>query len=300
VSNAAGSVNSTLATVTVIDVVTPADMALIPAGSFTMGDSLGEDSNGDAPTVTVNLSAFFMGENEVTKAMWDEVRTWGLANGYTDLELGAGKETNHPVQTISWWDAVKWCNARSQKEGLTPVYLVNAVSMKTGKTIPSVNWNANGYRLPTEAEWEKAARGGLSGKRFPWGDTISHNQANFWNWGKESYQVGSTDSHPIWSNNDDGNYPYTSPVGSFEANGYGLHDMTGNVWEWCWDWYGRNTYVNKQIDPRGPAFGLKRVFKGGSWGDLAGACRVALRFNNGSPSVANNIFGFRVARSAVP
>ena len=294
VSNTAGNVNSNLATVTV---TTPTEMALIPAGNFTMGDSL--DGISDAPQVTVNVSAFFMGKNEVTKALWDEVRTWGASNGYTDLAVGAGKATNHPAQTISWWDVVKWCNARSQKEGLTPVYTVSGAVMKTGTTAPTVNWSANGYRLPTEAEWEKAARGGVSGKRFPWGtDTISHSQANYY--ASTSYSYDSSGSvnnyHPSYAT---GSTPYTSPVGAFAANAYGLHDMAGNVWEWCWDWYGSSTYVNGATDPRGANSGAYRVLRGGGWRYLAYDCRVAGRYSN-VPSFQFYDFGFRVARSSVP
>jgi formylglycine-generating enzyme required for sulfatase activity len=273
-------------------------LANIPAGPFTMGRTSG-DTDTDAPPVNVTVSQFYMGKCEVTKAEWDEVRAWAVNNGYTDLAIGEGKASNHPVHTISWFDIVKWCNARSQKEGLTPCYRVSGVVMKTGTTAPTVNWTANGYRLPTEAEWEKAARGGVSGKRFPLGaDTINHNEANYCAFSSYSYDAsGSVNNfHPTYN---DGAIPYTSPVGSFAANGYGLHDMAGNVWEWCWDWYGASTYLNNATDPRGAASGWYRVYRGGCWIDDAFFCRAAYRCLH-IPSDTYDSRGFRVARSSVP
>jgi formylglycine-generating enzyme required for sulfatase activity len=266
---------------------------LIPAGEFTMGDSL--DGDKDAPADQVNVSAFYMGQKEVTKAEWDAVKTWAVDHGYTDLATGAGKAADHPVQTVSWWDVVKWCNARSEKEGLKPCYTVSGSVMKTGTAAPTVNWAVTGYRLPTEAEWEKAARGGLSRKRFPWGDTISHSQANFRNDAAEAYQTGTTGYHPTYAT---GGVPYTSPVGSFSANGYGLQDMAGNVFEWCWNWSG--TYASgAQTDPWGAASGSGRVVRGGGWSGGADAARCSSR-RGGDPAGSGRGVGFRTVRSSVP
>ncbi len=159
----------------------PAGMALIPAGSFTMGDTL--DGEVDAIPTNVTVSAFYMDVNLVSYSQWQSVYNWATNSGYGFDHAGAGKAANHPVQTLDWYDTVKWCNARSQQAGLTPVYYTDAGLTQVytnGKALnPYVNWTASGYRLPTEAEWEKAARGGLSGQRFPWGKVISETNANY-------------------------------------------------------------------------------------------------------------------------
>jgi len=252
--------------------------ALIPSGEFMMGDALG-DINGDGPQHKVNVSAFYMQKTEVSKAQWDEVRVWALKHGYADLPEGKGKAGDHPVREVTWYSVVKWCNARSEKEGLVPSYYTDAAQVeiyrKDEKDLANtmVKWSGTGYRLPTEAEWEKAARGGLSGKRFPWGDTISHNDANFCNDGDEAYAEGSTGYHPTGTTGDN---HCTSPVGSFAVNGYGIHDMAGNVWEWCWDGYGDYS-VSLEADPRGAAERSFRVVRGGGWYGNANDCRVAFR-----------------------
>ncbi len=292
----------------------PEGFALIPAGEFQMGDQSSPlvGSSAELPVHSVYVSAFYMAKYEVTKEEWDAVRTWGLANGYTDLPAGNGTRTskgaNHPVHTITWYSIVKWCNARSQKEGLTPCYTVSGATYKTGSSAPVCNWSANGYRLPTEAEWEKAARGGVVGKNFPWGlDTISHSQANYKVYSSNgttnhySYDVtprppatGTFFCHPSYTA---GGYPYSSPVGSFAPNGYGLYDMAGNMNEWCWDYWDWSYAAGAQTDPRGPANGSNRVIRGGSWYDIAFIARCAHR-DDYSPTYADNYShnGFRLAR----
>jgi len=280
----------------------------IPAGPFTMGRTSG-DTDSIAPPVTVTVSEFYLAKTPVSKALWDEVRAWGLQNGYTDLRAGSSKGPDHPVIRVSWFDVVKWCNARSEmEEGVAPVYKVEGQVMQTGTTVPEVNWNANGYRLPTEAEWEKAARGGIAGKRFPWGDLIDHSHANYSaNGSAHSYDTShytTSTRHPEYNF---GVFPYTSPVvptGSFPSNGFGLYDMAGNVWEWCWDWYADHYYLttNGTTDPRGPASGSSRVLRGGSWNTGAFSARCSRRYVFG-PVSSGDVFlslGFRPARSSVP
>ena len=264
------------------------DMERIPSGAFEMGDHL--DGSTSTPVVTVDVSAFYMGKYEVTKALWNEVRTWGLSNGYSDLSSGNGRADNHPVYKITWYDMVKWCNARSEKEGRTPCYSVSGSTYRTGiSNSVDCDWTANGYRLPTQAEWEKAARGGLIGKRFPWGDTISHANANYYESTWYSYDTG--DGSGYYPSSLSGS-PKTSAVGSFAANGYGLYDMSGNVWEWCWDFNG-GTYTDGASDPRGPSSGTNRIIRGGSWNARANACRV-VHHQNLHPSTSDKN-GFRVA-----
>jgi len=282
--------------------------ALIPAGSFQMGDDLWESDDGtgaEVPVHSVNVSAFYMDKYEVSKALWDEVAIWAEANGYDiNASSASGKAANHPVQTVDWRACVKWCNARSNKDGLTPCYTVSGATYKTGISTPVCNFAASGYRLPTEAEWEKAARGGLSGKRFPWGDTISQSQANYYVYSSDgttnyySYDVSPTRGlHPTYSN---GVWPYTSPVGSFAPNGYGLYDMAGNLWEWCNDWYSGGYYSSSPVsNPRGPSSGSGRVIRGGGCHYSANSCRAAYR-NYGSPDILNESLGFRCVRSSVP
>ena len=234
-------------------------MVRIPGGT-----NSGTDPDYGAYSLTV--STFYMDATEVTKAQWDAVYSWALSHGYSFDHAGSGKASNHPVHTVSWYDCVKWCNARSERDGRTPCYNLSTWSC---------NFSANGYRLPTADEWEYAARGGLSGKRFPWGDTITHNRANYYSSSSYSYDISSTRSfHPDY---DDGGYPYTSPVGDFAANGYGLYDMAGNIWEWCND-----------------ASGSDRYIRGGCWSNLAYRLRCGYEYWY-YPARSSPPLGFRAA-----
>jgi formylglycine-generating enzyme required for sulfatase activity len=264
-------------------VFTTNEMAFIPAGTFDMGDAKGDGYAFEVPVHSVSVNAFHMDVRLVTWAQWREVRDWGLAHGYTDLaDVGAGKADDHPVQSVSWVDCVKWCNARSEKELRTPVYYLDTAKTQVYRTglagvylsADKILGSANGYRLPTEAEWEYAARGGLAGQRFPWGDTIAQDQANYRSSGFPEYDVNpATGYHPAFN---DGIEPYTSPVNTFAANGYGLRDMAGNLWQWCWDWFGEYS-ADAQVNPLGSDAGSYRVYRGGSWDYDADAARVAYR-----------------------
>ncbi|MBU3899381.1 MAG: SUMF1/EgtB/PvdO family nonheme iron enzyme [Gammaproteobacteria bacterium] len=230
-------------------------MVSIPAGSFQMGDNVA-DPSASAPYATpvhsVSLSAFSMARYETSYAQWRAVLDWAVVNGYVfdspgrngALQLG----THMPVTQISWYDAVKWLNARSEKEGRNPVYFTDASQSNVYRSgnldlsNAAVAWQANGYRLPTEAEWEYAARGGLMAQLYPWGNVLDASRAN--------YDRGTSTS-----------------IGSYAPNGYGLYDMAGNVWEWTWDRDSANYGLDAAgvTNPHGPATGLLRVRRGGSY-----------------------------------
>jgi formylglycine-generating enzyme len=297
-----------------LPVTTSDGMALIPAGSFEIGNQLiigGSTTNDpditDANPTNVYVSVFYMDTNLVSYSQWRGVYSYATSHGYSFVNAGADKAANTPVEAVDWYDCVKWSNARSQQASLTPVYYTDAgltqVYTNGETTNVFANWTANGYRLPTEAEWEKAARGRLSGQRFPWGDTISESQANYYGCISGcgiSYDLGPNGYNAI------GNYPTTSPgtspVGTFPANGYGLNDMAGNVFEWCWDWYAAPPYPAGSpylggADPRGPVGPLSfPVLRGGVWDDGAAFARCAYRVSDYVPNSAYDLIGFRCVR----
>ncbi|HRR32856.1 MAG TPA: SUMF1/EgtB/PvdO family nonheme iron enzyme [Kiritimatiellia bacterium] len=248
------------ATVTADDGRTPA----VPQGMVRIPGGTNSGTDPDFGAYSLTVEAFYMDATEVTKAKWDEVYVWAVAHGYSFANAGSGKAANHPVHTVSWYDCVRWCNARSQKEGRTPCYNLSTWAC---------DFAANGYRLPTNTEWAYAARGGQSGRRFPWGDTITHSQANYYSSSSYSYDVSPTRGyHPTYLT---GGYPYTSPAGAFTANGYGLYDMAGNVWEWCND-----------------SSGSYRLIRGGCWYDLAYSARCGFSLWS-YPGFASYYYGFR-------
>lgn len=292
-------------------------MVEIDAGSFQMGDNL--DGSSNAPLHAVFLSGYKIGETETTVEQWEEVLHWASKNGYTDLNREWNTTEGIPVVT-SWYMAVKWCNAASEKAGLEPVYYsTNEESSevyRVGTLEPFIDYTKNGYRLPTEAEWERAARGGISGQRFPWGNTISHENANYRANGSIPYDssIYTTDTfHPDVLVSVSGT-PYGNELSlayAFSPNGFGLYGLAGNVAEWCADWYGADYYVNSpQNNPTGPTIGSKRVLRGGAYGTRANLCSVAYRYYTqpSSLGVSGNLradnagsgyakFGFRVARN---
>jgi len=297
-----------------LDAVLPVDkghMVYVPGGSVVLGGGSGDplDMGGQSST-SITLSPYYTHSTSITQSQWSEVRSWAAASGYSDLATGDSKGGSHPVHSITWFDAVKWCNARSEMEGLTPCYTVDGGQIyKTDNRNDVVcNWSANGYRLPTQAEWEASARAGTSGTFYPWGDTISQNQANFVAYsadGSANFYPEDISTRPPNAANslyhptyNDGQEPYTSPVGTFPANGYGLHDLVGNVWQWCWDWEGNGTPPSG-TNPRGPSSGTYRVLRGGSWKHDAFRSRTT-SYSSGDPSSYADFIGFRPVCTLAP
>lgn len=210
------------------------------------------------------VASFRIGKYEVTWHEWQDVRDWAVANGYSDLaDVGAGSSASHPVSDVSWYDVVKWCNAKSEKQGLAPAYLVNGAIYKTGQSEPTLDATAAGYRLPTEAEWEWAARGGLSSAGY-------------------IYSGSDNVDTVAWYNANSGSRK--KAVGAKVPNELGIFDMSGNIYEWCED--------------RLP--NTSRIFRGGGWYSSADRCEVGNRSAIVSPDYRAGGFGFRLARNAAP
>ncbi len=221
------------------------------------------------------VSSFEIGKYEVTWGEWKEVRAWAVNNGYSDLAEssvqwgkapGMGKFDNHPVRDVSWFDAAKWSNAKSEKEGLVPVYRVNGEVYRTGQSsLPTILRAANGYRLPTQPEWEWAARGGLLSQNFTYSGSNSIDSVAW-------YYANSAPDAP-------------EPVGTKAPNELGIHDMSGNVWEWCDGFH---------LDG---ANGPWTRFRGGSFGSTEEAAKVDFLTIHENGYLRYEWIGFRIART---
>ena len=249
----------------------PANFVRVEGGTFQMGSPASEPgrNNIEGPQRQVTVSSFYMGRHEVTQKEYQEIMGTNPSNFKGD---------NLPVEQVTWFDAIEYCNQRSQREGLTLAYTISGSG--NNRTV-TWNRNANGYRLPTEAEWEYACRAGTT-TPFSTGSNITTSQANY-------------DGNSPYNNNTRGTYRgKTTTVGSFAANPWGLYDMHGNVYEWCWDWFGAYP-SDAQTDPAGAASGVNRVGRGGSWSyggkDLRSGWRIA-----GDPEDGTDDFGFRLVR----
>jgi len=251
------------------------DMAPVQGGSFLMGSDDYLDLEAK-PVHKVTLSGFYIAVYEITQAQYRAVTGYNPSEFISQDEAGS-----YPVENITWFDAVEFCNRLSGQEGLKPVYAITGRKPAAGYPVEdaqvTADWKANGYRLPSEAEWEYAAKGGN---------------------GMGPYYVysGSNDAGSVaWYNDSPQCAAISHPVGKKKPNGLGIYDMSGNVWEWCWDWY--DEYTNTSVtNPKGPSSGPGRVIRGGSWSFSDTVIRIAYR-NFFMPAMSQGLLGIRLVRT---
>lgn len=272
----------------------PEGMVVVPGGTFEMGSNVPDYAD---PDHLVTLSTFYLNRYETTYGLWYDVKSWAATNGYsfanagvegTDGVTGAVPTTasNHPVTKIDWCDAIVWCNAWSEKAGLTPVYTDGYSPIRDSSDATTCNnarfsTTANGYRLPTEAEWEYAAR---------------YQDGTTWTPGNHASGAVDYESYDAVAWHYD-NAGATHQVGEKAPNQLVTYDMSGNVAEWCWDWWYATYSGDAATNPIGPASGSDRVYRGGSYFSDYGYLRCAVR-EHCSPSMNEGhfLFGFRCAR----
>ena len=254
-------------------------LILITGGTFEMGSPETElQRNGDEKQHTVTVSDFYIGKYEVTQKEYEEITGQNPSNF---------KGENLPVENITWYDAIRYCNSLSEKQGLEPVYTIDG---------ENVSWDRskNGYRLPTEAEWEYAARASTT-TPFNTETSIGADGANFY--GHYPYGIEENYFSQEKLDTKPGEYRQkTIEVGSFSPNKWGLYDIHGNVREWCFDYYGEYELENTN-NPSGVNTGTLRVNRGGSWNDYAKHMRSSYRGSQ-TPDQAMNNTGFRIVRNA--
>ncbi len=247
----------------------------IPGGSFTMGSPANEpERSSDETQHQVTVGSFYLSPTEVTQKEYEAVM---------GSNPSGSKGDDLPVTDVTWYDAIAYCNARSEAEGLTPAYTVDGTT---------VTWNkaANGYRLPTEAEWEYAARANTT-TPFSFGDYVHNSDANCYN----AYGYNN-DASGNWVNGSDSYLRRTVEVTRYNANAYGLYNMHGNVAEWVWDWYGVYD-TQADTDPTGPVSGNAKIVRGGGWNDHPKHIRSAYRGAHPA-DVSLYSIGIRLARGA--